>query len=187
MKTLTIFAALVASLLLLSCSSGDGSSNAESSEETFQINSNKASCTSTFVTLCLMKRAGATQPWQLFYSDISGFQYQWGKLYELRVRVTKVSNPPIDAPNATYSQIALLSAADVPRTQTFQISVQNVGREISTVDAASRRFSSTTTSFSCRPEQCARLDQLAAQGGAATLTFDHTNSPAGPLNLVALN
>jgi Domain of unknown function (DUF4377) len=187
MKTPTIFAALVALLLLSSCSSSDGASNDESFEETFQINSNKASCTSTFVTLCLMTRANATQPWQLFYSDISGFQFQWGKLYELRVRVTKVSNPPQDAPSLTYSQIALLSAVDVPRTQTFQISVQNVGTAISPGDSASRRFSSTNTSFSCRPEQCARLDQLAAQGSAATLTFDHTNSPAGPLNLVGLN
>lgn len=182
MKTLPIIAALVASLLLSSCSPGD-----ESSEETLQINSNKAACTSTVQTLCLMTRSSATQPWGLFYSSISGFQYQWGTLYELRVRVTKISNPPVDGSSLSYSQVAVLSALQVSRTQTFQISIQNVGTEISPADSTSRRFGSTSERFGCRQEQCAQLDQLAAQGARATLTFDHANSPAGPLNLVAVS
>jgi Domain of unknown function (DUF4377) len=182
MKTLPIIAALVASLVLSSCSSGD-----ESSEETLQVNSNKVACRTIIDTLCLMTRSSATQPWELFYSNISGFQYQWGTLYELRVRVTKVSNPPVDGSSFSYSQVAVLAASQVPRTQTFQISLQNVGTAISTVDSTTKRFSSPTERFGCRQEQCAQLDQLAAQGARATLTFDHANSPAGPLNLLAIS
>jgi Domain of unknown function (DUF4377) len=180
-RTLTI-SLLATSLVVASCSSND-----DSYEETLQLNSHQASCTTLIETTCLMRRASAIQPWTLFYGTIAGFSYRWGTLYEIRVRVTPVSNPPADGASLNYSLIEVVSARDVPRSETFQISVRNTAVAISTVDATTKRFALSGASFSCTPTQCAQLDQLSARNASATLTFDHSNSPAGPLNLLSVS
>jgi Domain of unknown function (DUF4377) len=166
-------------IALASCSSDE-----ETSEEVVQINSNMGSCKTLVETLCFQSRSDPSQPWRFYAASIGGFQYQWGNRYELRVRVTKIANPAADAPGARHDLIEVMSTSAVARSETFQVNVWNANDAIGPVDATSRQFRSHSVRFGCRPAQCALLDQLSAQGQAASLTFDHANSPGGPLNLL---
>ena len=42
------------------------------------------------------------QEWSLFYSHIEGFDYQEGYEYVLNVKVTTISDPPMDASSKDY-------------------------------------------------------------------------------------
>ena len=46
---------------------------------------------------CLQTRESADQPWELFYGDIEGFDFQPGTEYRLRIVETPVLNPPPDS------------------------------------------------------------------------------------------
>lgn len=58
---------------------------------------------------CLQVKDSADGAYELFYSGIEGFDFQPGYVYELRVAVTPVENPPADAPNETWSLVEVVS------------------------------------------------------------------------------
>ena len=45
---------------------------------------------------CLQTRESPDQPWQLFYGEIEGFDFQPGTEYRLRIVEEPVLNPPAD-------------------------------------------------------------------------------------------
>ena len=47
--------------------------------------------------MCYQVRDSAAQPWQLWYGDITGFNFQPGVRYRLRVVEVRDPNPPADA------------------------------------------------------------------------------------------
>lgn len=50
----------------------------------------------------LVKEANETT-WSLFYSPIEGFDYEPGYEYVIRVKVTPLENPPMDASSARFA------------------------------------------------------------------------------------
>ncbi len=91
-------------LLILSCSSVQ-------SEEirTFFIADHLADCTGVSSQKCMLIKESPDEDWTYFYDDISGFEYEEGYSYELRVKVEEVENPPADASSKRYSLTELVT------------------------------------------------------------------------------
>lgn len=84
-------------LFVLSCTSVQ-------SEEvrTIFIADHLADCTGVSEQKCMLIKENPEEDWTYFYDRISGFDYEEGFSYELRVKVEKVANPPADASSQKY-------------------------------------------------------------------------------------
>ena len=51
--------------------------------------------------------------WQLFYNEIEGFQWEPGYIYELRVNVYQIENPPAGGSSLRYELVEVLSKTPV--------------------------------------------------------------------------
>ncbi|MGB0360787.1 MAG: DUF4377 domain-containing protein [Endozoicomonas sp.] len=57
----------------------------------------KAHCVGIAPMTCLQVRESEEEPWNLFYGDIEGFEFQEGNAYRLRIKEFEVLNSPGDA------------------------------------------------------------------------------------------
>ncbi len=91
-------------ILILSCTSVQ-------SEEirTLYIADHLADCTGVSKQKCMLVKESLEDEWTYFYDGISGFDYEEGYAYELRVKVQEVENPPADASNIRYTLSELVS------------------------------------------------------------------------------
>ena len=91
-------------ILILSCTSVQ-------SEEirTLFIADHLADCTGVSKQKCMLVKESLEEDWSYFYDGISGFDYEEGYSYELRVKVQEVQNPPADASNVRYTLSELVS------------------------------------------------------------------------------
>jgi hypothetical protein len=90
---------LILILITLGCKS-------HPNEETFimEVNSLKVPCEDIALRSCLQVRYNSEQDWQLFYSEINGFDYEEGNLYTLKItkRERDKENRPMDVSAYTY-------------------------------------------------------------------------------------
>lgn len=85
-------------LLALSCSS------AQSEEiRTIFIADHLVDCTGVSKQKCMLIKENPDEEWTYFYDRISGFDYEEGYTYEVRVKVEDVENPPADASSKKYT------------------------------------------------------------------------------------
>lgn len=94
--------------------SGDGDtlpadSASEATIETFFVGPERVDCVGVGPQECLQVRRGANAEFELFYDEISGFTFEPGYTYELRVRVQPVENPPADASSLAYELVETVS------------------------------------------------------------------------------
>lgn len=66
-------------------------------------------------TLCYQVRDSASQPWQLWYGDITGFQFQPGIRYRLRVVEVTDPNPPAGGASVRWVLDAVIEQEIVSR------------------------------------------------------------------------
>ena len=66
------------------------------------VNSQRVPCTGVGPMSCLEVRDDPGQPWQLFYGNIVGFEFQPGMVYRLRIVESIDPNPPADAPSSRW-------------------------------------------------------------------------------------
>lgn len=57
---------------------------------------------------CLQVRRGPDEPWELFYGQIDGFEFEPGFTYMLRVRTSAVDSPPADASSLRYELVEVV-------------------------------------------------------------------------------
>ncbi|MDW3191031.1 MAG: DUF4377 domain-containing protein [Cytophagales bacterium] len=62
-----------------------------------------------------------TDDWQNFSSEISGFDFEWGNVYELKIEKRPIENPPQDASSVDYKLREVVSKTQVGEEETFQI------------------------------------------------------------------
>jgi hypothetical protein len=62
---------------------------------------------------CLQVRYALDEEYQLFYSNIQGFDYEPGYTYELIVEKVPVDNPPADASSIQWTLIDVVSKTPV--------------------------------------------------------------------------
>ncbi|MGB5404962.1 MAG: DUF4377 domain-containing protein [Robiginitalea sp.] len=94
-------------LVVTSCKSSN--SETEASGITYWINSSKVPCEGVAPMECLEVRQSESADWQLFYSEIEGFDYQPGYLYRIKVREEKrdPEDVPADASSIRYILVSV--------------------------------------------------------------------------------
>ena len=85
-----------APLLVLALAGCDETDQASTTREIY-VAAQRVPCMSVVPMECLQTRESADQPWELFYGDIEGFDFQPGTEYRLRIVETPVLNPPPDS------------------------------------------------------------------------------------------
>ncbi len=80
------------------------------------VNSERVPCTAgAGRALCYQVRDSASQPWQFWYGDITGFNFQPGVRYRLRVVEVHDPNPPADASSVRWVLDAVIEQEVVSR------------------------------------------------------------------------
>ena len=76
---------------------------------TYWINSYRVPCTGVAPMDCLQIRKEGSEQWQNFYSSITGFDYEPGYLYRIRVREERLdpSQVPADAGSIRYTLVSV--------------------------------------------------------------------------------
>lgn len=72
------------------------------------VNAQRVPCMGVAPMSCLQVRDDPAQPWQLFYGNIVGFDFQPGSIYRLRVVESIDPNPPADAPSTRWVLDAII-------------------------------------------------------------------------------
>ena len=80
------------------------------------VNSERVPCTAgAGHAMCYQVRDSASQPWQFWYGEITGFNFQPGIRYRLRVVEVKDPNPPADASSVRWVLDAVIEQEIVSR------------------------------------------------------------------------
>lgn len=87
---------------------------------TLSIAPYKQPCTGVMPMLCMLVAQDGAEA-QFFYSQIAGFDFQWGHSYEMIVRVDEVANPPADASSLRYTLVEVLSDSGYQPGLTFDM------------------------------------------------------------------
>lgn len=56
---------------------------------------------------------------------ISDFDFEWGYLFDLRVKKTYLAQPPMDASSVTFSLLEVISMTPVDKDYTFKLLLEN--------------------------------------------------------------
>ncbi|MCP3019248.1 META and DUF4377 domain-containing protein [Cupriavidus basilensis] len=75
----------------------DAQAAAGSVEKTVYVDSQRVECSGVGRQTCYRVRENPGAPWTLWYGPIEGLDFEPGVAYTLRVRETRVENPPMDA------------------------------------------------------------------------------------------
>jgi heat shock protein HslJ len=78
-------------------------------EKTIVVGPVKVLCVGVGPQECLLIKEGPRDPWKAYYSEIEGFYYEEGFLYQLRVAAVRVEKPPADAPSFKYQLLEEIS------------------------------------------------------------------------------
>lgn len=82
------------------------------------VNSYTVECVGEMEGNCLLVQEGdeiGTEDWSMFYYEdsISGFDYEPGYIYHLKVQKKKVKNPPMDGSSISYRLVKIVSKEKV--------------------------------------------------------------------------
>lgn len=121
--------------VLFSCSNDDGN---ESKIIAMRINHYQNTGMALVPVLTLLVQEGdaiGTNNWSRFYSNIEGFNYVPGKIYNLTVKVEQIKNPPADAGSLKYTLVAVQSIQEVNSETLFDIDLKINGQSFVTTNS----------------------------------------------------
>lgn len=78
-------------------------------EKTIVVGPMKILCVDVGPQECLLIKESERDPWKAYYSEIDGFYYEEGFVYQLRVAAVRRDNPPADASAFTYQLLEQIS------------------------------------------------------------------------------
>ncbi|MEJ2585677.1 MAG: DUF4377 domain-containing protein, partial [Robiginitalea sp.] len=84
---------------------------------TYRVNSYRVPCTGVAPMECLEIQKEDSETWELFYSEIRGFQYEPGFLYRIRVQKEELDPAlvPSDASSTIYTLVSVEEKIPDPR------------------------------------------------------------------------
>ena len=126
---------LIAIGVLFSCSNDDGN---ESQTIDMRINHYQNTGMAVGPVLTLLVQEGdaiGTNNWSKFYSNIEGFHYVPGKIYNLSVRVEPIDNPPADGSSLKYTLLKVESIQEVDKETLFDIDLKIDGQSFITTNS----------------------------------------------------
>jgi Domain of unknown function (DUF4377) len=94
---------------------------ADAKTETWQIKHHKTIAQGESAQWCYLVRKSETGDWQFFYAPIAKFNYQWGHDYVVKVKQTKVANPPAGGSSLQFEVVSVVSDKTVSAGTTFEI------------------------------------------------------------------
>lgn len=105
---------LILPLILSAC---NGPKPDDKNTYTYQVNSARVPCTGVAPMECLQIRRGDAPDWQLFYSEIEGFDYEPGYLYRIRVQEEQLDpeKVPADGSSIRYTLVSVDEKKPDPR------------------------------------------------------------------------
>ena len=121
--------------ILFSCSNDDVT---ESKTIEMRINHYQNTGIAVGPVLTLLVQEGdaiGTNKWSKFYSNIEGFNYVPGKIYNLTVKVESIKNPPADASSLKYTLVAVQSIQEVNSETLFDIDLKINGQSFVTTNS----------------------------------------------------
>jgi hypothetical protein len=133
MKTKILFLMVIG--VLFSCSNSDGN---ESQIIDMRINHFQNTGIAVGPVLTLLVQEGnniGTNSWTKFYSNIEGFAYEPGKIYNLSVKVEPIENPPADGSSLKYTLVEVKSIQQVDNETLFDIDLKINGENFITTDS----------------------------------------------------
>ncbi len=75
---------------------------------TLFVNSNLVDCVGVAKQQCMLVKENLDDDWEFFYDAIEGFEFEQGFVYNLKIKVTEIENPPADASSLKYSLVEIL-------------------------------------------------------------------------------
>ena len=96
-------------------------SYAEETTKTIFVGPELMDCVGVGPQKCMMTKESLDSDWTFFYNKIKGFEFEAGYEYKLQVTITKVVNPPADAPSLEYELIKIISKTPVSSDSTRHI------------------------------------------------------------------
>lgn len=125
----------------------------EGEEVTWIVGPEKVECEGVAPQQCLQIKENPEDDWQLFYSNIEGFEHQDGHTYVIRVLVEPVENPPADASSLQYTLIEILEedvvgTSEAESTDAGEVTLENTLWSLTTLTqpdgTSSELFSDST-------------------------------------------
>ncbi len=95
-------------------------------EITLFVGPERVACEGEGPQECYQVKETAEGEWQLFYSEIEGFEWEPGYLSELRVNVYQVENPPAGGSSLRYELIEIVSKTPVEVENVTEIDPDSV-------------------------------------------------------------
>lgn len=116
-------------IVLFSCSDADDNPTIEELPEgtNFRINHFTRLCQGIVQQQCLLVQEDdllGTKDWNFFYSDIAGFDFEEGFVYNLKVKKTNIENAPQDGSSIRYELVEIISKT--PATCQFENAVTDL-------------------------------------------------------------
>ncbi len=146
------------------------------------IKHHKVECEGYQVSLCFLVRQSPTEPWTLFYDEITGFDYQWGYDYQVQLQIP-VSSTDLQLLNYNpeYELVAILDRGEYQAGAGFELAVR--GGHEGLVSVADSLFTlHESVDVQCQSDGCATVQSLTTQGQTLTLQLQHI-APDAPLVL----
>ncbi|MGO4325642.1 META and DUF4377 domain-containing protein [Cupriavidus sp. 2TAF22] len=82
-------------------------------EKIVYVDSQRVECSGVGKQTCYRVRENPDAPWSLWYGPIEGLDFEPGMAYKLRVRETRVDNPPADASSVRWQLLGVESRTRV--------------------------------------------------------------------------
>jgi Domain of unknown function (DUF4377) len=86
----------------------------DGSTKTMFVDAKKVDCMGEGPMKCLRVRWAKDGEWELFYSNVEGFDFVEGTQFELRVEVSDVAEPPADSSSKRYRLVEVVSKKVMP-------------------------------------------------------------------------
>lgn len=137
----------------------------------------------SFITMCERAREREDAPWETRLDGIEGFSYEWGFIYELRVRENRIYNPPADTSSIRTELVELVSKEKMPSDTRFQVALTTLDHDEPVIVATGEGFRfHNTKSFTCTTDAlCTEIGSLIGQEGLLTLEFAHPETSGDPI------
>ena len=129
MKKRILFLILIG--IIFSCSNNDDQSQIID----MRINhyQNTGIAVGLFLTFLVQENNNiGSDSWAKFYGQIEGFDYQPGFIYDIKVVVDKVDNPPADGSSSKYTLMEIISTQKVDEETPFSIDLKINGQSFIT-------------------------------------------------------
>ena len=149
------------------CSSGDNKT--EPLIQEFEVSSSKSVCLGMVQTSCIQAKVDGSDSYTNIFESVTGFDFEWGVISLIHVKVIDVENPPADGSSIAYELYSIDSQTlDPIGTEYIYSNLELFSHTISLNEA---QYQFLGEDITCAAVDCDALIQLTDMGAIVNLTF----------------